>query len=130
MSLLIAEELKKTISKSALSGSIVQRYYYSRVPQNTQLPYVVYYILMDTYKGNDTGTKHSELKVQWNIFSGYSDYGNQCNDIIKEITDFYDTKANVVVSGSTLINVNRDFLIPAKWQDEVWQGTIQYSFTT
>lgn len=125
---MIIEEIKKAISKSAVSGSYVQRYYYSYVPQNTPFPYVSYYILLDSYSGNDSGTKYSDIKIQFNVYSDYSDYGKQCNDIVKQITDYYDNgKDNLSVSGSTIINMKRDFIRPPMWVESVWQGVIQYT---
>ena len=127
MSILV-EEVKKAVSKSAVTGSIVTKYYYSRAPQTTSYPYCVFYILLDTYSGNDTGTKYSNVVLQFNTFDNKNDYGKRCNDTLEQIMTYYDlAKDTLTVSGYTIINAYRDFIIPPREVETVWQGTVQYT---
>lgn len=127
--MMIVEEVKKSISRSALSGSMVTKYYYNRAPQNTSYPYVTYYIISDIYREYDTGTKYSDVIVQFNIYDNNNDYGKRTNDIMNEIVDFYDlAKDKLVVSGSTVINSRRDYVLaPRATENNDWQGVIQYT---
>lgn len=126
------DNLKNIISKSALdaSGSI-GRYYYFKVPQNTDYPYATYYLLVETYGGKDTGNLYGDVTLQFNIFSDYKDYGAQCNTIMQEILDYYDNSfasfANT--NGVNVISINRNNTLPARYdsQNDVWQATIEYS---
>lgn len=127
--MILAEEIKKAVSKSAVSGSQTQRYYYGQAPQNKSYPYVVFYLISDIYSGNDTQYKYSNVKLQFNIHDNSPDYGKRCNDILDQITTYYDLgKDKLTVSGSTMINVTRDFILPPFVVEEKnWQATVQYN---
>lgn len=128
---ILVEEIKKSISKSVteITGSLVSRYYYNRAPQNTSYPYVVYYLLIENFNGNDSGTKYSDVRVQFNVFDNNTDYGTRCNSILSQIVDYYDlAKDKLIVSGSyTMINSVRDFILPPKEVESVWQCSVQYT---
>lgn len=122
--------LKNIISKAATdcSGS-VDRWYYSYVPQGTLLPYVSYFLITETYNGKDSLNLYGDVILQFNIYSKYQDYGEQCNTILQEILNYFDneflTYANA--SGSVeVISCNRDFTRPANWISTNWQATTQY----
>lgn len=119
-----------SLSATAIAGT-VNRFYYYKVPQNKTFPYVSYYIITETYLGKDTGNLYGDSKLQFNIYSDYSDYGTQCNTVLQEILNYYDTsfKPFAITNGLQVISVSRDFTRPAAYiQDEnVWMATIQYN---
>jgi hypothetical protein len=124
-------ELKNIISKSATvySGSL-DRFYYNYVPQNTSLPYATYFLINETYNGKDSLNLYGDVRLQFNIYSDYKDYGNQCHSLSTEIMNYFDndfrTYANT--SGSlNIISCNRDYYRPATFINDVWQSTIQFS---
>lgn len=129
MSIVLVEEVKKAVSRSAVSGSLIKKYFYGRAPQDSPYPYVVFYLISDIYFGNDTGTKYSDVKVQFNIFDNNNDYGKRTDDILGEILTYYDKAKDVLqVSGSTMINAKRDFIIPPfVGEEKNWQATVQYN---
>jgi len=130
------QDLKAIISRAATdqTGSI-DRYYYNTRPQKKNsvdiFPYVTYYLIAETYGTADSEDLTGDVKLQFNVFSTYKDYGAQCDNILQEVLDYFDTKflpyANT--SGSvTIISCIRDFTIPAKTPDGiVWQSTVQYN---
>ena len=126
-------DLRNIISKAAteLTGSI-DRFYYWKVPQNTSFPYVSYYIITETYQGQDSQNLLGDVKVQFNIFSNYADYGSQCNTILQEVLNYFDNDflsyANASGSAS-VISCLRDFTRASSYssQDDVWQATVQYN---
>lgn len=123
------ENLKKVISKSATaySGS-VSRFYYGYVPQNKSFPYVSYYFITETYNGSDTGTLYGDVKLQFNVYSNLNDYGTECNNILQNIVDYYDTQiVNYSVGTVNMISCTRDFLRPPLFIEQVWQGLVQYN---
>ena len=125
----LTENMKNSISVSAVTiAGIVSRFYYSRAPQNTAYPYVVFFLLSDTYEGSDTQIKYSDVKLQFNIFDNNNDYGTRCNAILQEIQTFYDLgKDTLIVSNFPTIDVSRDFVLPPREVEDVWQASIQYN---
>jgi len=129
---MIINEIKNTISKSALNvSSSVSRFYYNYVPQNTSYPFVVYTLIDETYSKKDTGILYSDLVVQFSVFSNLNDYGTQANKILKDIIDYYDFNfigyANNIIGTGSVISCIRNFVRPAYFIEGVWQAIVQYT---
>ena len=125
----LTEAMKNSISVSAVTiAGTVSRYYYARAPQNTSYPYVVFFLISDTYEDSDTQIRYSDVKLQFNVYDNLNDYGTRCNTIVQEIQTYYDLgKDNLIVSGYPTIYVVRDFVLPPREVEDVWQASIQYN---
>lgn len=120
-------DLRKKISKLALNMTSIKKFYYSIIPDNSKdANNITFHFISDLRTGCDTGNTYTEMKVQFNTFSSLKDNGELCNLLLDEIQTVIKGSDNTCGT-SEIIDIRRDFIIPARWIDNMWFGTIQFT---
>lgn len=107
-----------------VTGLSATNFRHNNVPQETAYPYCVFKGLVNPIS-RDSATDFEENHVQ---FSFYGDVVASIDTLAIALQIKFDYgKANLSVSGYTITKCLREFTIPARKIDNVWQIDLQYN---
>jgi Ni,Fe-hydrogenase I cytochrome b subunit len=106
--------------KTAVGGKL----YYHLTPQGITAPWAVFDIITAT-ETEDTAVKFITHLVQFTVI-GIS--LSSVETLMTTLTDVFDDKENsLLVSGFSVIKINKDFQRPPEFGETLWSQIVQYS---
>ena len=121
------ELISKIYDATKDATGLSNRVFFTQVPQNTETPYAVYYLINQDTNRADSNSISDRFFVQFNVFGKKSVKGTVMATAAESIQSKMDAlKNNLTISGHTVLDVKQDFCIPIKIIEDYWQMSIQY----
>lgn len=127
---MMLDSLKQSVHDLVEEISNVDVFYYDKAPQSTTGKYTIFHMISDTYEGNDTGNRYSDVKVQFSFFDTFGGMSSNLLSHYDETISVLDNAKSYVScsDGSLVIDIKRDFIVPPRKIDDVWQFSVQYNY--
>lgn len=111
------------------TSGLNNRFYFAEAPQNPGLtPYAVFYFINQDTNRYDSEKITEDFIVQINLFSEEKTTAKTIENVAEGILSNMDALKNTLaVTGYTVLDYQRDFVIPAQKNEGFWRLSIQYT---